>query len=102
MRERSKKRKFRRNLTINKLISVVLEPEDEDISILGMIIDSSKTGVQLTVPQEITPETKVRISLSSGPTEDNYKTTEFSGIVRWCRQNELAENTYDIGIEIKQ
>lgn len=101
MQERSKKRKFRRNLTINKLITVVLELQDEDTTILGMIIDSSKNGVQLTVPQKLAPQTVVRISLSAGPTEDNYKTTEFSGIVRWCKPNELAESTYDIGIEIK-
>jgi hypothetical protein len=106
MKEKSeKRRKFRRNLFINKLISVVLElldEETEETSILGMITDTSKNGVQLTISQELAPATKVKIQISVGPTEDDYKTKEFPGIVRWCRPNELAESTYDVGIEIKQ
>lgn len=92
-------------MATDRILSVVLKPRDGGEKIFGMVTDSSKQGIQVSVARELVPETEVEVFFAVGSTDvddEGVATRKVRGVVRWCRENEFVGTSYDVGIETKK
>ena len=94
------KRRKERVLAADELISVSLTPAGTDEEILGFVVDSSAHGFQITVSKEIPPKTTVKISITRQVDGNTWETDTLIARVKWCRQDDFLEASYNIGVEI--
>ena len=93
-------RQYERFLVGDTLISVTLKPFGHDKDIWGIITNTSTNGFQISIPLRIDPETMVAITVTRELEEDLSEIENIVGRVRWCKPDDLLDETYNIGIEI--
>jgi hypothetical protein len=93
-------RQHERFLVGDTLISVTLKPFGHDKEIWGIVTNTSMNGFQISIPLQIDQETMVAIIVTRELEEDLSEIEHFVGRVRWCKPDDLLDETYNIGIEI--
>jgi hypothetical protein len=93
-------RRYERFLFKDTLISVILKPFGHDKDIWGIITNASMHGFQISLPVRIDPETMVAITVTWELEEDLSEIEHFVGRIRWCKPDDLLDETYNMGIEI--
>jgi hypothetical protein len=94
-------RQHERFLVGDRLISVTLKPFGQDKEIWGIVTNTSLNGFQISMPLPLNPETLVAITVTRELEGDLSEIEHFVGRVRWCKPDDLLDETYNIGIEIK-
>jgi hypothetical protein len=95
------KRQHERFLVGESLISVTLKPFGLDKEIWGIVTNTSMNGFQIAIPLQLFPETLVAVTVTREIEEDLSEIEHLVGRVRWCRPDDLLEETYNVGIEIQ-
>jgi hypothetical protein len=93
-------RQHERFLVGDKLISVTLKPFGHDKEIWGIVTNTSINGFQISLPLRIDPETMVAITVTRELEEDLSEIEHYVARVRWCKPDDLLDETYNLGIEI--
>ena len=99
MRER---RKHKRIPADKGTINAVIRLADGKKEIWCMAIDISERGVQVSTPLRMAPGTEVAISITFQEGKETLPGTrhqDYTGLVRWCNQDTVMGETYNIGIE---
>lgn len=94
-------RQHERFLVGESLISVTLKPFGLDKEIWGIVTNTSANGFQIAIPLQLFPETLVAVTVTREIEKDLTEIEHLVGRVRWCRPDDLLEETYNIGIEIQ-
>ena len=95
-----KMRRYERFLFKNTLISVPQKPFGHDKDIWGIITNTGMHGFQISLPLRIDPETMVAITVTRELEEDLSEIEHFVGRIRWCKPDDLLDETCNMGIEI--
>lgn len=96
------RRKQERTPANKDIINAVIRPVDEKKEIWCMVVDVSGRGIQISTPLRIIPGTEVAISITFQEEKDALPVTrhqDYTGLVRWCNQDTVMSETYNIGIE---
>jgi hypothetical protein len=67
-----------------------------------MVVDLSKRGVQVSTPLRMVPGTEVALTITFQEEKDALPVTrqhDYTGLIRWCNQDPVMRETYNIGIE---
>ena len=94
-------RQHERFLVEDTLISVTLRPFGYNKDVWGIVTNTSMNGFQISVPLEILPETMVSITVTRKLDDELTEVEHLVGRVRWCKADELLDETYNLGIEIQ-
>lgn len=94
------RRKYKRS-NITTEIAVSFSYQKQQNELVGMINDISPHGLGITVAVNVPAETLIDITM--GETNENHflKEERFLGEVRWCRPDPLMEESYNLGIKIR-
>lgn len=96
----SEKRHKERTLTVDELISASLKPVGTDEEIFGFVVDMSAHGFQISIPREIPAGTTIELSITRQLDDDLWETENFQAKVRWCRQDEIMQDSFNIGVVV--
>jgi hypothetical protein len=96
----SERRRHERFLAGDNLISISLQPLGYDREVWGIVTDTSDSGFQISIPLQIPPETKVKVVITRQLDGDRTEIEHLVGLVRWCHDDAIIEDTYTVGIEI--
>jgi hypothetical protein len=95
----SENRKKTRTLATGELISVSLRPDGTDKEILGFVVDKSADGFQISIPEEIAPQTIVFITTTRQSESGSGESESFIVKIRWCKKDTYFDG-FDVGVEI--
>lgn len=97
----SENRRKVRILAVDELISASLQPVGKPSEgIFGFVVDMSAHGFQISIPEKIPVGTIIELSITRQSDDDLWETEHFQANVRWCRQDELMEDSFNVGVEI--
>lgn len=93
-------RQHERFLVEDTLISVILNPFGRDKEIWGIVTNTSMNGFQVSIPLQINPGTMIALTITRKLEGDLSEIEHFVGRVRWCKPDDLLDETYNMGLEI--
>ena len=81
------------------LLVADIKSMDEQTTTQGMIVNSSANGVQISLPAEITANSKVEIALTNQAENSVWKSKKYMGKVCWCQPDGSVDGLFNAGIQ---